>query len=40
MSRAVVIAKRELSSYFFSPIAYVAMFLFLFAAGLFFWSDF
>jgi ABC-2 type transport system permease protein len=40
MSRAAVIAKRELSSYFFSPIAYVAMFLFLFTAGLFFWSDF
>ena len=40
MSRAGVIAKRELSSYFFSPIAYVAMFLFLFTAGLFFWNDF
>ncbi len=40
MSRAVVIAKREMSSYFFSPLAYVSMFLFLFASGLFFWNDF
>jgi ABC-2 type transport system permease protein len=29
MSRAPVIARRELSSFFYSPIAYVAMFLFL-----------
>ena len=28
MSRATVIARRELSSYFYSPIAYVALFLF------------
>jgi ABC-2 type transport system permease protein len=40
MSRALVIAKRELSSYFYSPVAYVAMFLFLLAAGWFFRSDF
>lgn len=40
MTRASVIARRELSSYFFSPIAYVAMFLFLFASGLIFWNDF
>ncbi len=40
MSRAVVIAKRELSSFFFSPIAYVAMTLFLFTSGLIFWNDF
>ena len=29
MTRATVIARRELGSYFFSPMAYVAMFLFL-----------
>jgi len=40
MSRAIIIAKRELSSYFYSPVAYVAMTLFLFAAGWFFWDDF
>ncbi len=40
MSRAVVIAKRELSSYFFSPIAYVAMALFLLATGVSFFDDF
>jgi ABC-2 type transport system permease protein len=40
MSRAVVIAKREMSSFFFSPIAYVSMTLFLFASGLIFWNDF
>src|SRR5438046_1909205 len=40
MSRAYVIAKRELSSYFYSPIAYVAMFFFLLACGGMFWSDF
>lgn len=40
MTRATVIAKRELSSYFYSPIAYVAMFLFLVAAGFAFWDDF
>ena len=31
MSRAPTIARRELASYFHSPIAYVAMFLFLLA---------
>lgn len=40
MSRSIVIAKRELSSYFYSPIAYVAMFFFLLACGLLFWGDF
>ena len=40
MSRATVIARRELSSYFYSPIAYVAMFLFLFVAGFAFRQDF
>jgi ABC-2 type transport system permease protein len=33
MKRAPVIARRELASYFHSPVAYVAMALFLFAAG-------
>lgn len=40
MSRAITIARRELSSFFFSPIAYVAMFAFLLAAGGAFWNDF
>ncbi|HEY7087433.1 MAG TPA: ABC transporter permease [Tepidisphaeraceae bacterium] len=40
MSRAITIARRELSSYFFSPIAYVAMFAFLLASGWLFWDDF
>ena len=40
MKRAPVIARRELSSYFYSPLAYVAMFLFLMAAGYLFWRDF
>ncbi len=40
MSRAITIARRELSSYFYSPIAYVAMFAFLLAAGGLFWDDF
>jgi ABC-2 type transport system permease protein len=40
MSRATVIARRELSSYFYSPIAYVAMFLFLVVAGYLFRRDF
>jgi ABC-2 type transport system permease protein len=40
MKRAGVIARRELSSYFYSPIAYVAMTLFLLAAGFSFWDDF
>ena len=40
MSRAPTIARRELSSYFYSPIAYVALFLFLAIAGFFFYRDF
>ena len=40
MSRSPVIARRELSSYFYSPIAYVAMTLFLLACGFAFWDDF
>src|SRR5688572_1892958 len=40
MNRAITIARRELSSYFFSPIAYVAMTLFLLACGFLFWDDF
>jgi ABC-2 type transport system permease protein len=40
MSRAITIAKREMSSYFYSPVAYVAMTLFLLLGGFFFWSDF
>jgi ABC-2 type transport system permease protein len=40
MTRAPTIAKRELSSYFFSPIAYVALALFLLASGVAFWDDF
>jgi ABC-2 type transport system permease protein len=40
MSRAVVIARRELSSFFHSPIAYVAMVLFLVVAGALFAEDF
>jgi ABC-2 type transport system permease protein len=40
MSRSFVIARRELSSYFFSPIAYVAMVVFLLICGGMFWNDF
>src|ERR1700749_3755085 len=40
MTRSLTIAKRELSSYFYSPVAYVAMTLFLLAAGWFFRYDF
>jgi ABC-2 type transport system permease protein len=40
MSRTTVIARRELASYFHSPIAYVAMFLFLVVAGFVFRQDF
>ncbi len=40
MTRATTIARRELTSYFFSPIAYVAMALFVLASGIFFWDDF
>ena len=40
MNRAIAIARRELSSYFFSPIAYVALALFLLASAVAFWDDF
>ncbi len=40
MNRSFTIASRELGSYFFSPIAYVAMALFLAVAGVMFWRDF
>ena len=40
MSRAPVIARRELASYFVSPIAYVAMAVFLVVCGGVFWKDF
>ena len=40
MTRSPTIARRELASYFHSPIAYVAMALFLLAAGLSFIDDF
>ena len=40
MSRAVTIARREFLSYLFSPIAYVAITLFLLAAGFLFRKDF
>lgn len=40
MSPAVTIAKRELSSFFYSPIAYVAMALFLLVCGFLFRADF
>ena len=40
MERSLTIARRELGSYFYSPIAYVAMFFFLLACGGLFWGDF
>jgi ABC-2 type transport system permease protein len=40
MTCAPAIARRELSSYFYSPIAYVALTLFLLASALAFWNDF
>src|ERR1700712_1325466 len=40
MTRATVIARRELSSYFYSPIAYVALTIFLIASGYLFLRDF
>ena len=40
VARAAVISRRELLSYFVSPIAYVAMVLFLLASGAAFWQDF
>ena len=40
MNRSHVIARRELKSYFVSPIAYVAMAIFLVVCGVAFWPDF
>ena len=40
MTLAPVIARRELSSYFVSPIAYVAMVVFMLVCGVVFWDDF
>ena len=40
MNRSMAIARREFSSYFYSPIAYVAMTVFLLASGILFWRDF
>jgi len=40
MTRATVIARRELGSYFYSPIAYVALVIFLLLCGGMFWKDF
>ncbi len=40
MTRATTIARRELAGYFYSPIAYVAMTVFLLACGFLFWDDF
>ena len=40
MTRSPTIARREISGYFYSPIAYVALTVFLLAAGFFFQRDF
>ena len=40
MKRSPVIARRELASYFYSPIAYVVLALFLLACGFVFRKDF
>ncbi len=40
MTRSLTIARRELSSYFCSPIAYVVMAVFLLTCGFLFWDDF
>ncbi|MDB5322459.1 MAG: type transporter [Phycisphaerales bacterium] len=40
LAKAPIIARRELFSYFVSPMAYVAMTLFLLACGFAFWQDF
>jgi ABC-2 type transport system permease protein len=40
MKRATTIARRELTSYFYSPIGYVAMAVFLLACGFTFLDDF
>lgn len=40
MTVAYAIARREIGSFFASPMAYVAMTLFLLVCGYFFWGDF
>jgi ABC-2 type transport system permease protein len=40
MTRSPTIARREISGFFYSPIAYVALTVFLLAAGFFFQRDF
>lgn len=40
LSRATVIGRRELTSYFYSPIAYVTLTIFVALCGFIFWSDF
>ncbi len=40
LSRAAVIGRRELTSYFYSPVAYVTMTVFIALCGFIFWSDF
>ncbi len=40
MTRATTIARRELTSYFYSPVAYAALTLFLLISGALFWGDF
>jgi ABC-2 type transport system permease protein len=40
MIRATTIARRELTSYFYSPVAYVVLALFLPACAIAFWPDF
>jgi ABC-2 type transport system permease protein len=40
VTRSPAIARRELGSYFVSPIAYVAMAIFLIVCGVGFWPDF
>jgi ABC-2 type transport system permease protein len=40
MKRATTIARRELTSYFYSPMAYVALFVFLLVCAFIFWDDF
>lgn len=40
MTRVITIARRELGSYFASPMAYVVMAVFLLACGFLFWDDF
>jgi ABC-2 type transport system permease protein len=40
MTRAPTIARREIGSFFYSPIAYVALTLFLIVSGFFFQRDF